>query len=465
MQIRARLTIQYIVTVAAILLLTLMYIYLRYAHSMEDEFYRGLRSKAVMTVEMVLREEDKLQFSDERDNVSRGEKMPVSEVISIYNSQRRCIFAINPPEEPPSAAAFDNIEAQGERRFRYANLSALGLRHESRTGNQYVIVAGSIYRNDELKKLRGILTASFLVAIGLVALAGWFFAGRAMTPVAEVVNEVGQLLPSHLGTRLKAPETNDEIGRLVATFNQMLDRIYFAFQMQKRFISNVSHELKNPVSVIISQLEVALEDEQASKEEYRDTLQSVLEDSRGMALMTERLLQMARVYSEDSNIAFSPIRLDEVVLQAREALLRAKPNYSVAFDVEGEVESEDALTVTGNEALLRLALMNLMENGCKFSAEHQVSVYLRPQTHHALILEVRDKGAGIPGQDLGLIFQPFYRGTQQAKTPGSGIGLSLVDSILRLHHVGIKVESIIGQGTTFHLEFPILRNLQNKHTH
>lgn len=462
MQIRARLTIQFIATVAAILLLTLMFIYVRYAHSMEDEFYRGLRSKAVMTAEMVLREEDKLQFTDERDTVSRGEKMPVSEVISIYNAQRRCIFAINPPEEPISNSAFDNIEAQGERRFRYANLPALGLRHESRTGHQYVVVAGSIYRNDELKKLRGILTASFFVVIGLVALAGWFFAGRAMTPVAQVVNEVSQLLPSHLGTRLKAPETRDEIGRLVATFNQMLDRIYFAFQMQKRFISNVSHELKNPVSVIISQLEVALEDEQASKEEYRETLQSVLEDSRGMALMTERLLQMARVYSEDSNVAFSFIRLDEVVLQARETLLRAKPSYSVAFDVEGEVESEDALTISGNEALLRLALMNLMENGCKFSPDHQVLVYLRPQEHQSLILEVRDKGSGIPETELGLIFQPFYRGNQQAKTPGSGIGLSLVDSILRLHHVVITVESIVGKGTVFRLVFPISQPMPNK---
>lgn len=454
MQIRARLTIQFIATVAAILLLTLMFIYIRYAKSMEDEFYRSLRSKAVMTAEMVLREEDKLQFSEEQDLESKGETIPVSEIISIYNEQRRCVFAINPPSEPLPANAFEYIKAQGERRFRYANMPALGLKHASRTGNQYVVVAGSIYRNDELKKLKGILIASFLVVIGLVALAGWFFAGRAMGPVAQVVDEVGRLLPSHLGNRLKTPESRDEIGRLVATFNQMLDRIYFAFQMQKRFISNISHELRNPISVIVSQLEVALEDDQASREEYRETLQSVLEDSRGMAIMTDRLLQMARVYSEDSNIAFSPLRLDEVIWQARDSLLRAKPDYTIVIDVEGNIESDAAFVILGNEALLRLALMNLMENGCKFSPDHRVVVCLKLEQDQSLLLEVRDKGAGIPESDTGLIFQPFYRGSQQSKTPGSGIGLSLVDSILRLHHISIKVNSVLGEGTTFQLQFP-----------
>ena len=451
MQIRAKLTIQFIALVAGILLLALLFIYVRYAQLMEEEFYRGLHSKAVMTAEMVLREEDRLRVPEEK-TASKNTHIPVSDVISIFNQQGRRVFAINPLDEPIPGSTFSSIMRDRECRFQYANLLALGLVHETRSGNEYVVVAGSVFQSQELRRLRGILTGSFLTVIGLVALGGWFFAGRAMSPVARVVNEVDHLLPSHLGNRLQEPESNDEIGRLVATFNRMLDRLYFAFQMQKRFISNISHELRNPISVIISQLEVALEDPNANKQDYKDAMKSVLDDSRNMALMTERLLQMARVYSEDAGIPFSPIRLDEVALQAQDGVLRAYPGYAIHLGIEGEVDSEEALTLSGNEALLRLALLNLMENACKFSPDKEATVTIIP-TEHRIVLEVKDNGPGIPTADIGLIFQPFYRGAQQTKTPGTGIGLSLVDSILRLHQATVEVESELERGTTFRLVF------------
>jgi signal transduction histidine kinase len=449
MQIRTRLTIQFIATVAGILLLALGFIYLRYAKSMEDEFYRGLRSKAIMTAEMVLRQEDLIR-PEAHNNGQSNELLPVNEALSIFDMERRRVFALNPPPEPLPAPTFADIQMKGECRIRYAQLPALGLRHTSRSGIDYVVVAASVYETEELLKLRRILTASFFVVLGMVALGGWFFAGQALAPMEEVMNAVDKVLPADLSARLKEPGNRDEIARLVQTFNRMLDRIHLAFQMQRRFVSNVSHELKNPLSVIIAQLEVALDQAHGVKE-YRDTARSVLEDSRNMALITERLLQMARVYSDNANVTLSPLRLDEVIDQTKIILQRSKPAYRVDFKITGILEYEKHIIIDGNEALLRLALINLMENACKFSPDRRAEVTLTPGS--APVLEVRDCGPGIPPEDLPMIFQPFYRGAQQTKTAGSGIGLSLAESILNLHNAKIEIESEPGKGTNIKILF------------
>jgi signal transduction histidine kinase len=453
MQIRTRLTIQFIITVAAILLLTLAGIYTRYKQSLEDEFYRGLRFKATMTAEMVLRQEANLATANP---VTPGAPslIPATEAIAIYNTQQKKVFALNLPSGDLNAQTLNGILAQGECRITYGEMPALGVRHVSSSGTEYVVVAASIFQSEELKKLFRILLISFLIGISLVALAGWFFAGRALAPVSQIVNQVETILPSNMSARLNETPNRDEIGRLVHTFNRLLDRIYFAFQMQKRFISNVSHELKNPISVIIAQLEVGL-NKPKTNEEYREILQSVLEDSKSMADITEKLLQMARVYSEDSNISFTTLRLDEILLQVRAALLRAKPTYHILFDLTGDIDSEVQLDIKGNEALLRLALTNLIDNGCKFSPDHTVKTTISAYSNGTLELIIQDNGPGIPKEDLPLIFQPFYRGVQQTKVAGSGIGLSLVESILRLHQAKIEVASEIGKGTQMRLLFGV----------
>jgi signal transduction histidine kinase len=112
------------------------------------------------------------------------------------------------------------------------------------------------------------------------------------------------------------------------------------------------------------------------------------------------------------------------------------------------------MIVVGNEPLLKLAISNLIENGCKFSPDKSVSLVVTKGGDGGLVLLIKDKGPGIPAADLPLVFQPFYRGVQQAKAPGSGIGLSLVDSILRLHQTVIEISTNPEGGTIFRLCFP-----------
>ncbi|MCC6459566.1 MAG: HAMP domain-containing histidine kinase [Saprospiraceae bacterium] len=451
MQIRTKLTLQFISIGAGILLFSLFYIYTKFSEITEDEFYNSLRSKALMTAEMVLHDEEKMQPLAQRPRESSH--LPIRENITIYNARLQRVFSFNQNSEDISLSVLQNLKFDSERRFQLNDRYALGLQHRSHSGREYFIVAESIFNSAELKNLRQILVFTFFLGVGIVAAGGWVFAGQAMAPVSRIVDQVDQILPSELSTRLQAHNNHDELSRLVQTFNRMLDRIQLAFRMQKSFISNVSHELKNPLSVIISQLEVSLT-RPRNAEEYHQTLNSVLEDTRNLNEVAEKLLQLARVHSDGADILFDSIRLDDVLLQTSDTLLRQYPDYHIAFDLEGVPESEEQLCVSGNESLLRLAFLNLMDNGCKFSPDKHVSVKVmfNPGGRHCV--EIADHGPGITSKDLNLIFQPFYRSAQNLHVRGSGIGLSLVDSILKLHRISLQVISGTGHGSVFRLEFP-----------
>ncbi|HNE29485.1 MAG TPA: HAMP domain-containing sensor histidine kinase [Saprospiraceae bacterium] len=455
MQIRTRLTIQFITIVAGILLFALFFTYVKFKQLAEDEFYNNLRSKALMTAEMMFHDEEKLKpLSPDGGNDNKPESLPFHENITIYNSQLQKVFTFNRAAEPISISTLSSFQTgTGERRFFHGNFHALGLRHTSNSGKEYIIIAESIFNSEDLANLRNILIFSFVLGVALVAAGGWFYAGQAMAPVSRIVDQVDRMLPEDLSARLDAPNNHDEISRLIFTFNRLLDRIQFAFRMQKSFISNVSHELKNPLSVIISQLEIALHKDR-SREEYRGTISSVLDDTRELNDVAEKLLQLARVHSEGANIAFEKIRLDETMLQTRATLLKMHPDYHIAFDIEGMPEEEDELCVMANEPLLRSALLNLLDNGCKFSPDKRVEVKVWFHAGGRHRIEIADHGPGIPQKDLQLIFQPFYRSSQSIHIRGSGIGLSLVDSIMKLHRVGLRVNSTQGKGTTFQLDFP-----------
>ncbi|HAD14279.1 MAG TPA: hypothetical protein DCF33_17805, partial [Saprospirales bacterium] len=250
MQIRTKLTLQFIVLVASMLVASLCFIYIEFRDMTEDEFYESLRSKALMTAEMVLHDEEKLQPLQEQSTAQDvGVSLPFRENVVIYNADLQRVFAFNRTKVPFSLKRLSTLKASGETRFVDENLHALSISHKSHTGNEYLIIAESVFNSEELGHLRNILMVTFFLCIGLVAAGGWFYAGQAMAPVASIVNQVDAIRPTDLSARVQGQNNRDELSRLVFTFNRLLDRIQFAFRMQKSFISNVSHELKNPLSV------------------------------------------------------------------------------------------------------------------------------------------------------------------------------------------------------------------------
>ncbi len=457
MQIRTRLTIQFTLLVSAILLVSFLIIYYFTYTNTKEDFYDRLKSKAtsmaVLQTKVKSIDNELLKIIDE---TNRG--YIFNSNIFIFDEKNRLIYSnTNTPAIHLSNYWLDEIRRSKEIRYTDGDYYVVGFYYKEYRFNNVVVLLGAqdLSGKVNLINLRDWLIVLFISLTAIVAAAGWLFAQRALLPISKVMNEVEGILPQHLDTRLDVPNQKDEIGRLVATFNELLSRIENAFRLQKTFVANVSHELTNPLTKISSQLEVSLL-KARGVEEYQRTIASVLEDIQELTQLSNSLLELAKVSEDRSDMLTERIRIDEILWDARTILYQVKKNYRIHVDL-GELPDEDSfLEITGNASLLRTAFLNLMENACKFSDDLSAYIYLSTSVE-AIRVSFINYGKTIPEQEQNLIFQPFYRGNKTADIKGYGIGLSLVERIVKLHGGTISVSvnaTREARGNQFQITFP-----------
>ncbi|MGY0036603.1 HAMP domain-containing sensor histidine kinase [Pedobacter sp. NJ-S-72] len=280
--------------------------------------------------------------------------------------------------------------------------------------------------------------------------AGYYFVGKALNPVAEIVDKVEEITATNLYKRVLVKNEKDEIGELAITFNNMLDRLEQSFDGQKNFVSNISHELRTPLATIVGELQLALIRER-SVAEYKEVIRLSLSDAQRLVRLSNGLLDLAKASYDQTTVSMKELRTDELLMDAREAVLKINEDYRVDIVFEREIDDDDDISVKGNEYLLKVAFINLMENACKFSANHQCTVSINFD-HDRVKLGFKDSGIGIAKDELESIFSAFYRGKNKDFSPGNGIGLSLTQKIIGMHQGAIRVASTVNSGSVFTIE-------------
>lgn len=261
-----------------------------------------------------------------------------------------------------------------------------------------------------------------------------------------------EITATNLDLRVKEGNGKDEIAELAVTFNAMLNRLENSFDAQKEFVSNISHELRTPITAMLTEFQVTVEKER-SNEFYKDAIHHAISDTQKLVRLSNSLLDLAKANYDHTEISFKEIRLDEILLDARNDAIHDHPEFKISIIFEQEIEDDDFISVLGNEYLLKVAFMNLIENGCKFSEQKMASVaitYFKDKT----ILRFQDQGIGIREDEVPKIFHAFYRAGDKKFAGGNGIGLSLTKKIIELHKGTIAVHSQPGIGTTFTVELP-----------
>lgn len=456
MNIRARLTLRFLFIVSLILLLASLAIYGFSSDYREDNFYSRLTDKAKGTARLLI-EVDEIDVAllkkIEKENLP---SLP-SEKLSVYNSNNEVLFTTDEAGELRiSPAIMDTVRALKELRYKAGQYEAVGFLFTGPT-EQYVIIAGAIdvFGIKKLQNLRDILFIVNGVSLIIVFISGWFFSGQALAPIKKVVNQVDEISINRLNLRVDEGNGTDEIAHLAKTFNRMLERLEQAFKIQKSFIANASHELRTPLTSITGQLEVNLMKNRTA-EEYEKTLHSVYEDMRNLNLIAQRLLLLAQTSAEVGKITFAPTRVDDILWQTQSELMRHNKDYKIHVEMSDNLSDESLLTVHGNVELLKTAFINLAENGCKYSPDHQVRIKLQNDGSKKIIIQFIDSGIGINSTDLKQIFEPFYRASNALAFKGHGIGLSLVERIVKLHNGTITASSVPTRGTTFTVSLPTL---------
>lgn len=418
-----------------------------------ENFYDRLENKAISTARLLIEVEEidaDLLKKIEADNPVKLSE----EKIIILNYKNDTLYTSDEGGEIEIQNALTNtIRLEGEIKYKQDPYEVLGLLYAERY-DRFVVIAAAvdIVGFQQLKNLRIILLFVCLTSFLIFSAAGRLFAERALRPISGVVGRVEDISITSLNLRVDEGNGTDEIARLARTFNNMLERLEIAFKLQKDFISHASHELRTPLTSINGQLEVLLL-KNRSTEEYKTAVNSVLEDIRNLTDLSNRLLLLAHTSSEKQTAGhIDKIRIDEVLWQSKEELQKYNKGFSVNISIDPSVTDSDQMEITGDEYLIKTAFSNLIENACKYSPDFSVDVNIE-YANSSLMIIFSDNGIGIPEDDLIQIFEPFHRGSN-VNSPGHGIGLSLVNQIIKNHHGKIDISSRVGEGTTVMLCFP-----------
>lgn len=459
MSIKYKIAVLFSLLVIFILTSLSISVYFFSAKEREDSFNTRLKNRALSTA--------KVFAGIKKNNISLLQKMDTAGVASLYeksisiigyNNNYEYIFSDKPGDSLYiSSKVIERTKIEDEYYFTYNSKKAAAVHYTDLDNNFIVAVSAlDIDGKEYLVQLKKAFLLTALLAVALSFFTGLVFAKRLIHPIIKITKQVNLITAHDLSQRIAINNTNDELTRLAETFNTLLDRLQDAFAIQRRFISNASHELSTPLTSISSQLEVAIQ-KNRSTDEYKDVLLSILEDIKEMQLLTRSLLDIAKIGSQGS-IDLSEVRLDEILFKVISDVQKQNQGFKVTLVFETFPDNEKLITVFGNANLLYIALKNIIENGCKYSDNQQTDVSVSFSENNILI-SISSKGDIISESDIQNIFQPFFRSVSAQQKQGFGLGLTLTKRILSLHKGTIQVASNLDAGTIFTVQLPVISSL------
>jgi heavy metal sensor kinase len=293
------------------------------------------------------------------------------------------------------------------------------------------------------------------LALLLAIAGGVFLAGRALNPIAQITRTADTISAEDLSRRLSLPHANDEVGRLAATFDHMLDRLDRAFEHQRRFTADASHELRTPLAMLVSRAGLALE-RRRTRAEYEQVLRRIRDEGLQMGRIVNDLLMLARADAGETLVLTERLDAGELA----HSVVDAMGPFAEQRGVQLHAEVEDAVFVLGDQTRLTQLMVNLVDNALANtppSGEVLVSAF---REKGSAVLQVTDTGTGIDPEHLPHIFERFFRGDRDRprERGGAGLGLSLCLSIARAHGGDIHIDSEIGKGTRATVRLPLTRS-------
>ncbi|MFP9118143.1 ATP-binding protein [Flavobacterium sp. RNTU_13] len=455
MKIRTRLSLLYLALTAAVLLGFAFIIYISAKNDREKEFYTRLEREAVTKANLYF---DAKVDAKTLQDIYKNNRLTINEVeVAIFSEDLKLLYhdskEIDAVKE--TRAMLTKIRDKGHINFTQNGWQVTGILHNYK-GKNYIITAIA-YDKYGYKKLDSLFKTSvlvFFITLPLLYFLALYFSKKALEPITDITEKANLISGSNLHLRLDVTEGKDELNTLSQTFNIMLTRLENSFDSQKQFISNISHEIRTPLAAIITELELADRNDK-TVDEYRGAVKNALKDASRLVKLSNSLLDLAKASYDPSEISMRPVRADELLLDALHIVQVANKGYEAEINFDGFSDSDSQVTVNGNEYLLRVAFMNIIENACKFSTDKRCRITIS-FNENALIITFSDNGIGIEQTDIDNLFTPFYRGKNKKFAEGNGIGLSLTRRIVILHNGTISVTSVVGKGSEFVITLPHL---------
>jgi heavy metal sensor kinase len=446
--VRVRLTVWYLVILFATLMVFAVVVYLGVAHDLRAEMDSTLEQVAVTV----------LDFSSASGPQLDADALPARYAASLYDpaGQLRAIAGTH------GSLPLDTADelSRGHAVWRSIILDEDSWRVYARPimADGRVVALVQVGTPEEpfdraVDRLSMLLAAVVPLALLLAGGGGLFLAGRAFDPIDRITRTAAEIGGEDLTRRLpdQVVRAPGELGRLAATFNHMLDRLENAFQRQRRFTADASHELRAPLTLLLGQVDVALQ-RPRSGEEYTHVLRGLREDILRLRRLADVLLALARADARQDLLSPEPLDLGELVQQVVDAMAPSADERQIRL----EAQSTPGVVIHGDQARLMQLLLNLVENAFNHTLPGgRVIVSAAPGGNPEMAcLSVRDTGCGIAPEHLPHVFERFYRADSARTTGGAGLGLAICSWIVEAHGGQVEVDSELGVGTTFTVSLP-----------
>lgn len=344
-----------------------------------------------------------------------------------------------------------------EIRSLYYPLGRLGEKHEPHV----LQVAAPLTARNATLRAAALGLALIAVLVSAATFAGaWWLAGRVVAPVRDITRQAEEIGAATLGRRITAHADTHEYRRLVDVLNTMLVRIDAAFEAQRRFTGDASHELRSPLTALRGELELALRKER-SPDEYRRTLASALEEAKRLSALADELLTLARSDAGVMEPRRRYVRLVDPVLRAVD---RVRPGADAKqIDITTNVDG-DVAGFWDPELLERMA-HNLVDNAVKYTTPGGHVRIEIDESEGVAVLDVADTGPGLRPADHARIFERFYRAdVARADSEGTGLGLSIVEAIVQAHEGDVAADNRDEGGALFRVRLPLAASGRHGHT-
>jgi len=302
-----------------------------------------------------------------------------------------------------------------------------------------------------MAELGAVLAFGLPLAVALSAAGGYLIAHRSLSPMSQIAARARQITAESLGGRLPVPNPHDELGQLATVFNATLARLENSFAELRRFTADASHELRTPLTALRAVGEAALRPDAGDPKSLREALSSMLEETRRLSDLVDALLLLARADTSRVSPSLDQVDLTGLVNEVRETLLVLAEEKNQQIEIIAE-----QLTIRADRELLRLALLNLVHNAIRYSAEWlMISLRVRRQEANAVV-EVIDQGPGIAPDHRQKIFERFYRvdKARSRASGGAGLGLAIARWAIERQGGHVELESEPGRGSLFRIVMP-----------
>lgn len=432
MSIRNKILLNFSVAVILLSGAAFLFVYLLFSEYREEEFQQRQKDKIVTTLKFLteIREidEELLQTMD----IATIHHL-YDERLLIFNKDKRLIYSSvddTPiPFSPDILESLNPDEPWFEKKDGLYDVVGVYVEHK---GKVFLGIskAYDFFGYKKLRYLRYILWLTFFGITGIIGVVSYFLARKITHSIEDVTRQINNFDFKNSTAPVIVHKENDEISLLAQRFNELMAKLSEAFSFQRHAIHHISHELKTPIAILVSDFERM--ERETDKDRLLELIKYQKEGTKNLSEIINSLLEIAKVES-GNDLKRDLTRIDEIIFDLADELNRIYVDFQFSIEYAQATEDDNLLILQVNTRLLRVALANMMLNCIRYSENNSAKVIIAPCRSH-LDVSFITNGTIIAEEEKQFLFRHFFRGKNSKNKPGFGLGLVLIDRIIRLHH-------------------------------